>query len=173
MFRISLSVLAAFMLAPIFPTCGLAQEPHILSENVQHFASEIGLAKELGIDWSAASSEDIAHYVSVLTATDIVAAQRAQAGKREPSFEDYQFAASILCRIDLPNMPKKPPQLAQYTAGVFDRAYVADQKREVIMKAVGPLASEASLEMIRTDLGPNVTFEEYSEKLFDFPAAAE
>lgn len=161
---------ATCLLLPIFPSLVLAQEPYILSEEVQRFAAEIGLAEKLGISWSDASSEDIARYVHVLTATDIVAAERA--GKERPSFEDYQAAAYILCRIDLPNMPKKPPKLADY-GSVFDAAYLSHKKQDAIRKAMGPLAYGTFPEEIREKLGSRLTFEEYSQNLFDFGAAAE
>lgn len=160
---------AMCLLLPIFPSFGLAQEPHILSEEVQRFASEVGLAEELGIDWTDASAEDIARYVHVLTATDIVAAERA--GKERPSFEDYQAAAYILCRIDLPNMPKKPPKLADY-GSAFDAAYLSQRKQNAIRTAMGPLAYGAFPEEIRGKLGLRPTFEEYSQNLFDFEATA-
>lgn len=143
-----------------------AQEPHVLSEEVQQYAIEAGLADKLDIDWSDASAEQIAQYIHALAAVDITAQERAAANDRdEPIPEDYAAASFAWCW--LPNSPPKNPEVSKFLVGLPVGSYATDEKQDAIRMALGPTLLSSSTEDLRTFATRQASMEEYSAQILD------
>lgn len=151
---VTLASLLSLLAVPVAPGTANAQEPAIISEQLQKLAVQYKLSEALNIRPAATTAPswervDTTRYVDILAAVETMAAQRASNLRRNPGKDDYDAVLAAICL-----WPNKPPgaEGIKTAAEEFRRAlagtYFLVSKREALRNAMRPLLLTGSPEAI-------------------------
>ena len=149
-----------------------AQEPHVLSREVQTLALQQPLQQNVtqffAIKLIAPDPVGLPRYMDTLTTVDVIAAQRAKQRERRNPEQDYQIAFAAICFW--PNKPPPSPAVADLMRNVRQRAtvgaYLSPKKRAEISNATRQLLLTGNLEEVSRFMSSR-SAEEYLAQILD------
>ncbi len=132
----SLCVFVGLYFMTILPSGAQENGPAIIPERVQELALKLGIPERIGLNWNAATSEQVGRYMGILASANEVAKEIAlKNGRKEALDDDYRAAFSIQCMWP----PNKPPIIEEYWSSLYPAYYSADV-RQKLREAIGPEA---------------------------------